>query len=89
MGLQFRLPRVGFVTENHDLHLPAEFRVNARVFLGSKELSPVVNPRKPYYTDGVEWNLNAGHTCYGNFGIPEECVDNTEKLWIEIQSYCD
>lgn len=82
---QFSLPKVGFVIENRGSFLPARFKVNVRVFLGSEELKPRVNPRKPYYSEGIVWNLNAGHIFFGNFNIPHKCVDSTEGLLIEMQ----
>ena len=83
--LQFRLPKVGFVIENHALHLPVRVKINTRVFLGEDEMKPIINPEKPYYTNGITWNLNPGHTFFGNFGVPNACVDSPEHLWIELQ----
>jgi hypothetical protein len=84
-NLQFQLPRVGFLIENHGNHISARFKVNAKVFLGIKELKPKTNPEKPYYTNGILWNLNPGHNFFGNFSIPKECDESKNNLWIEIQ----
>ena len=82
---QLRLPRVGFVIENHGGFLPARFKVNVRVFLGSEDIGQIVNPRKPYYSGGIIWNLNPGHTFFGNFGVHKKCVNSSEDLKIEVQ----
>jgi len=83
---QFALPRVGFVIENHGAHLPVNLKVNIRVFLGNEELRPIIDPKKPYYSSkGITWNLNAGHIFFGNFSIPERCVQSKEDLKIEVQ----
>lgn len=78
----FSLPRVRFIIENHGLFLPVRFKVKIRVFLGGNELQL---KGRPYYTGGITWHLNAGHTFFGNFSVPKECVDSTEKLIIEVK----
>ena len=78
----FHLPQVGFVMENHGRHLPARFKVKVRIFLGGNELKW---RGSPYYTERITWNLNAGHVFFGNFAVPKECVDSTEKLRTEIR----
>jgi len=85
IGQDFSLPIVGFVIENHGNLLPAKFKVNTRVFLGAKELKPRANPRKPYYIGGIIWNLNARHTFFGNFKVPEETVKSNKELRVEVQ----
>jgi len=81
-----RLPRVGFVMENFGPFLPVRFNVNVDVFLGSEKLKPILDPKRPYYTqDGIKWNLNAGLNFFGNFGIPEKCIDSKEELLIELR----
>ena len=82
---QIRLPTVGFVLQNHGLHLPVKFKVNIRVFLDSEEFRPIISPKKPYYcSEGIMWNLNAGHIFSGNFNIPKKCFDNPDGLIIEV-----
>jgi hypothetical protein len=78
----YNLPQVGFVIENRGLFLPVKFKVKIKGFLGGKELELKVNP---YYTGDITWNLNAGHIFFGNFVLPQKCVDNTERLIIEVQ----
>lgn len=82
---EVHLPNVGFVIENRGVFLPAKFKVNVRVFLGDEEVKSRIKPKRPYYADGIVWNLNAGHIFFGNFDIPRECVDSTEELRIEVQ----
>jgi len=82
---QLRLPKVGFVVENRGSFLSAKFKVYVRVFLGSEELGTIVNPKKPYYSGGIVWNLNAGHIFFGNFRVHKKCVDSTNDLKIEVQ----
>lgn len=80
---QIELPQVGFVIENPMVFLPAKGKVDIRVFLGVAELEPIVNPRKPYYSNGITWNLNAGHTFFGNFSVPRKVVSSSKDLIIE------
>lgn len=82
--VQIQLPRVGFTIENHGSFLPARFKVNVRAFLRAQEIGLSVNPEKPYYTGGIIWNLNPGHTFYGNFSLDEKSVDDTKHLRIEV-----
>jgi hypothetical protein len=79
---EFCLPRVRFIIENRGLHLPVKFNVKITVFLGGNKLEL---KGRPYYTGGTTWLLNAGHTFFGNFSVPKECVDSTERLVIELQ----
>lgn len=81
--LQYKFPRVGFIMENPKEFLPATFKVNIKVFLGGKNLGSVGNPRRPYYSNGIVWNLNAGHFFTGNFTLPKRCVDSEEELILE------
>lgn len=85
VGRNFRLPKVGFVIENHGTFLSTKFKVTTKVFLGAKDLKPRVNPRKPYYTGGIKWHLNAGHMFFGSFNVPRECVNSSEDLRVEVQ----
>ncbi len=82
---RFPLPRVGFVVENRGVFLPVKFRVWARVFLGVENLGLIESSNKPYYSGGITWNLNAGHIFFGNFSVPEKCVQSLEDLKIEVK----
>jgi len=82
---QLRLPRVGLIIENRGIFLPVKFKVYAQVFLGRKNLGLIKTPGKPYYSGGITWNLNAGHIFFGNFSVPEKCVQSTEDFRIEVK----
>lgn len=64
---------------------PVRLRIKARVFLGGRDLGLVENPKKPYYSGGITWNLNPRHAFFGNFSVPSECVDSTGDLKLEVQ----
>ena len=79
------LPRVGFVIENHGVHLPVKLQIVVRAFLGGEEISVQTNPRKPYYNNKIIWNLNAGHNFFGNFGLENKCVTSDDHLCVEVK----
>jgi len=81
----YELPRVGFVIENHGVNLRIRLKVRIRAFLGGKEINIQTDPRKPYYTEGITWNLNAGHNFFGNFSIDKKCVESKEDLILEVR----
>jgi len=81
----YELPRVGFVIENHGVNLRIRLKVRIRAFLGGKEINIQTDPRKQYYTEGITWNLNAGHNFFGNFSIDKKCVESKEDLILEVR----
>jgi hypothetical protein len=82
---EFELPRVGFVIENHGVHLPTKLKVMVSAFLGGKEIDVRINPKKPYYNQRITWNLNSGHNFYGNFSLDKRCVNSNDSLIVEVK----
>lgn len=79
------LPRVGFTISHLGDRNAVNAKVNVRVFLGKMEVPLGGNPKRPYYSGGIIWNLNPRQMFLGNFSIPKECVDSSEDLRLEIQ----
>lgn len=79
------LPRVGFNISHLGDFPPAKAKVQVKVFLGYRNLGVIKNPEKPYYSDGIRWNLNPRHMVFGNFGVPTECVESSEDLKLEVK----
>lgn len=77
-------PRAGFIITNLG-PLPAKAAVTVRAFLGEKDLGLIENPKKPYYSGKLLWNLNPGLAFRGNFPVKKEWVDSTERLRLEVQ----
>ena len=78
------LPTVVFIISHLGDSLPVKAQIEARVFLGSKDLG-VIPYAKGYYSGETVWTLNPRLTFRGNFGVPKECVDSDEKLWVELK----
>jgi hypothetical protein len=79
------LPRVGFTISHLGDRNPVNAKINVRVFLGDKEIPLSGNPKKPYYSGGIVWNLNSRQYFIGNFNVPNECVDSSQDLRLEVQ----
>ncbi|MHA2112318.1 MAG: hypothetical protein ACW98W_12620 [Candidatus Hodarchaeales archaeon] len=76
------LPNVGFNISHLGDYPPVHAKISARVYLGMQDLDLV--QAGGYYSGETIWNLNPRLTFYGNFNIPLECVNSTERLEIEV-----
>ena len=79
------LPRVGFNARHLGGSFPVRFRIRVKAFLGGKELRLTENPKKPYYSGGMLWNLNPRNAFFGNFSVPSKCVKSAKDLKLEVQ----
>jgi hypothetical protein len=78
-----QLPSVGFNLFNLSEY-PVGIKVEAKTILAGRVLG-LIQDRKGYYSGKTVWNLNPwGGIVNGNFTIPEECVDSTGELTIEV-----
>lgn len=82
LEIPFReLPQVGFNIRHVGNTYPLKATVKANVFLGKKNLGLV---KSGYYNGEITWHLNPLTKVYGNFGIMNECLNNEERLTIEV-----
>jgi hypothetical protein len=79
------LPRVGFIVRHLGDSFPVRLRIKVKAFLGGKDLGLIENPKKPYYSGGITWNLNPRHVFFGNFSVTSECVDSAGDLKLEVR----
>jgi hypothetical protein len=77
------LPDVGFNITHLGDSIPVRVKVEARVFLGARDLG-LVQSAIPYYSGETIWNLNPRLTFYGHFSVPDECAESDERLGIEV-----
>ena len=83
------IPNVGFNIRSWN-DSPIKAKVKARVFLGDKDLGLIKGSRRSgkymgYYDGKTLWNLNPYQVVFGNFNVPEICVNTDEDLRIEIR----
>lgn len=86
--IQRKLPNVGFnIRSSNDS--PIKAKVEARVFLGDKDLGLVKGSQRGgkymgYYDGKTLWNLNPYTIAFGNFSVPKICAETDQNLRIEV-----
>jgi len=83
------LPDVGFNIRNWN-NSPLLAKVEAKVFLGDKDLGLVKGSRRGgkyvgYYDGNTLWNLNPYVIVFGHFSVPKICAETDETLRIEVR----
>ncbi|MCW3985973.1 MAG: toll/interleukin-1 receptor domain-containing protein [Candidatus Bathyarchaeota archaeon] len=83
------LPHVGFNIRNSS-DSPIKAMVKARVFLDGRDLGLVKGSKRGgkymgYYDGNLLWNLNPYILFFGNFSVPDICIETEEDLRIEVK----
>ena len=78
-----QFPDVGFNLSHLGDSPPVKAKVEARVFLGTKDLGLIKG--MGYYSGETAWHLNPRLIFFGHFSVPEECVQSSERLEIEVK----
>ena len=79
-------PNVGFnLSHRGAMFLPVRVKVEAKVILGEKDLG-LIEDKKGYYCGKTLWHLNPTVTIFGNFTVPNKCVNTKEDIKIEVRA---
>lgn len=76
-------PRAGFLIINMSA-LAIRFKIKIIAYLDGKNVGLLPQTKRPYYTGGITWNLNAGRNVRGNFPLKPEWVKSTKTLILEV-----
>jgi len=81
-GYNYVLPQVGFELTNLT-DSPIRAYVKATVFLGEEKLE-VTGDKHGYCSGEMPWDQTARFAFFGNFGVPEKCVNSGETLRVQM-----
>ncbi len=69
--------------------LPVKARIEIKHILetadSKKQVLGIFQDKNGYYSGQTLWHLNPAVTIRGNYTVPEECINSTQDMWIEVR----
>lgn len=77
-------PKIFTIISHDSLSLPVKARIEVKFILDNNDLG-IMKDTTGYYSGETDWNLNPARKIFGNFTVPQQCIDSQEDLKMEVR----